>query len=176
MQAPQSVIDFFINILQDESLKARFKSAIASEDTPALLELAQERGHNFTDRELRQGLKHIQTILPSPAEIENLTLKEYRCTRNASYTANCSGRDDLTARQGYYLHAHSEEEAWQQMASRYPNETTAGFSIQDWSEHSGKSVTILKVEQDDNGNEVLINQEGKRAITNDEGDVIGYED
>jgi hypothetical protein len=62
------------------------------------------------------------------------------------------------------------------MASRYPNETTAGFSIQDWSEHSGKSVTILKVEQDDNGNEVLINQEGKRAITNDEGDVIGYED
>ena len=175
MPASQSVNDFFIAVLQDDDLKEQFTEALNKEDTPTLLEIAKEHGYDFTANELRQGLKHIHNILPNPVEIDNLTLKEYRCTRNASYTCDCYGRDDLTARQGYYIHAHSEEEAWQQMASRYPDETELGFSIQDWSEHSGKSVTILRVEQDDNGNEVLINQEGKRAITNNEGDVIGYE-
>lgn len=176
MPAPQSVIDFFISILQDNNLKERFQEAIASEDTPTLLKLAREHGHDFTAIELRQGLKHIRDILPTRREIENLTLKEYRCTRNAQYTGNCVGRDDITARQGYYIHAHSEEEAWQQMASRYPQETAAGFTIQDWSEHSNKSVVILRVEEDEAGNEILVNQDGKIAKTNDLGDVIGYED
>ena len=103
-------------------------------------------------------------------------MTEYRCTRNASYTGNCKGRDDITARQGYYIHAESEEEAWQQMAIRYPKETAAGFSVQDWSEGSGKSVVILRVEQDENGNEILVNQDGKIAKTNAQGDVAGYED
>jgi Nif11 domain len=176
MSVPQSVIDFFINILQNEKLKEQFQSAIASEDTPTLLKLARERGYDFSDRELQQGLKQIRDILPSPTEIDNLTLTEYRCTRNASYTGNCSGRDDITARQGYYIHAHSEEEAWQQMATRYPNETSAGFTVQDWSENSNKSVVVLRVERDEDGLEVLINQDGKIAKTNDKGDVIGYED
>jgi hypothetical protein len=35
---------------------------------------------------------------------------------------------------------------------------------------------VLRVEQDNNGNEVLVNQDGKIAKTNDQGDVIGYED
>ena len=61
------------------------------------------------------------------------------------------------------------------MAIRYPEETELGFTVQDWSANSGKSVTVLRVEQDEAGNEVLINQEGKKAITNDEGDVVGYE-
>ena len=103
-------------------------------------------------------------------------MTEYRCTRNASYTCDCYGRDDITARQGYYIHAESEEEAWQQMAIRFPEETRAGFTVQDWSENSGKSVVILKAERDEAGNEILVNSEGKKAITNDEGDVIGYED
>ena len=62
------------------------------------------------------------------------------------------------------------------MASRYPDETTVGFCVQDWSEHSGKSVAILRVERDDKGYETLVNQDGKKAMTNDDGDVIGYED
>jgi hypothetical protein len=103
-------------------------------------------------------------------------MTEYRCTRNADYDCDCYGRDDLTARQGYYIHAESEEEAWQKMAIRYPEETAAGFSVQDWSENSGRSVVILRSERDEAGNEVLINQESKKAITNDVGDVIGYED
>lgn len=102
-------------------------------------------------------------------------MTEYRCTRNASYSHDCIGYDDITARQGYYIHAESEEEAWQQMAIRYPQETEAGFSVQDWSDRSGKSVVVLRVEHDEIGNEILINQDGKIAKTNDKGDVIGYE-
>lgn len=176
MSASQSVSDFFISVLQDDNLRHQFTEALGRQDTPTLLKLAKESGYDFTANELRQGLKHIHNILPNTVEIENLTLKEYRCTRNSSYTGNCSGRDDLNARQGYYINAHSEEEAWQKMASRYPDETEAGFSIQDWSERSGKSVVILRAERDEAGNKTLFNQEGKKAITNDEGDVVGYED
>ena len=103
-------------------------------------------------------------------------MTEYRCTRNASYTCDCYGRDDIRARQGYYIHAESEEEAWQKMAIRYPEETELGFTVQDWSENSGRSVVILRKERDEAGNEFLVNSEGKKAITNDEGDVIGYFD
>ena len=103
-------------------------------------------------------------------------MTEYRCTRNASYTCDCYGRDDISARQGYYIHAESEEEAWQQMAIRYPEETAAGFTIQDWSERSSKSVVILRAETDEAGNRMLVNHEGKKAVKNDDGDVIGYED
>lgn len=103
-------------------------------------------------------------------------MTEYRCTRNALYLHDCTGRDDLRERQGHYIHAESEEEAWQKMAIQYPKETGAGFTIQDWSDRSGKSVVVLRVERDNKGNEILINQEGKKAITNDVGDVIGYED
>jgi hypothetical protein len=176
MQPPRSVFDFFITVLTDEIVRERFTQAIDKEDTPTLLKIAALHGYDFTAQELRQGLKQIHDLLPSPAEIDNLTLKEYRCTRNASYTGNCIGRDDLTVRQGYYIHAHSEEEAWQQMAARYPKETEAGFTIQDWSENSNKSAVILRVEHDEAGNEILVNQDGKIAKTNDKGDVIGYED
>ena len=104
-------------------------------------------------------------------------MTEYRCTRNFIYPEDDPDNvEHLSSRQGHYIHAESKEEAWQIMALRYPEETAAGFAIQDWSERSGRSVTILKVEQDEAGNETLINQEGKKAITNDEGDVIGYED
>lgn len=104
-------------------------------------------------------------------------MTEYRCTRNFPYPEDDPDNlEHLSLRQGHYIHAESEEEAWQKMAMRYPKETTAGFTIQDWSEHSGKGVTILKLERDEAGNEVLINQDGKKAITIDEGNVIGYEE
>lgn len=74
--------------------------------------------------------------------------KEYRCTRNALYTHNCTGRDDIRERQGYYIKANSEEEAWQIMATRYPEETTAGFTIQEWESFD---VTIVEVKRDEDG-------------------------
>lgn len=71
-------------------------------------------------------------------------MQEFRCTRNAPYTHDCTGRDDLRERQGYYIQAESEEEAWQQMALRFPQETEAGFTVQRW---EGFNVVVVEVTQ-----------------------------
>lgn len=68
--------------------------------------------------------------------------KEYRCTRNVLYSHQCLGRDDLSARQGYYITAASEEEAWQKMATRFPEEVTEGFTVQEW---EGFNVVVEEV-------------------------------
>jgi hypothetical protein len=149
MQASQSVVNFFMAVLQDENLRGQFTKALNSQNTPAILNLAKKQGYNFTANELRQGLKDIHNILPNPIEIENLTLREYRCTRNASYSHDCIGRDDLSARQGYYINAHSVESAWEQMATRFPKETDAGFTVEEW---EGFNVAVVQIERDDEGN------------------------
>lgn len=71
--------------------------------------------------------------------------KEYRCTRNALYAHNCIGYDDITARQGYYIQAATAEEAWERMAIRFPEETSVGFTVQDW---EGVNVVIEEVKRD----------------------------
>jgi hypothetical protein len=71
--------------------------------------------------------------------------KEYRCTRNALYTHDCLGHDDITARQGYYLWASSKEEAWQKMAVRFPEETNEGFTVQEW---EGFDVIVEEIKRD----------------------------
>lgn len=76
-------------------------------------------------------------------------MKEYRCTRNALYSHNCIGRDDITARQGYYIHANSIEEAWENMATRFPKETEAGFTVEEWESFN---VKLVRVERDQEGN------------------------
>ena len=68
--------------------------------------------------------------------------REYRCTRNALYMHDCTGRDDIRERQGHYVWANSEEEAWEEMAKRYPDETVDGFTTQEW---KGFNVTIGEV-------------------------------
>lgn len=60
------------------------------------------------------------------------TIKEYRCTRSALYQHDCPGQNDLGERRGYYIWAQTEEEAWQIMATRYPEETTVGFTVEKW--------------------------------------------
>jgi hypothetical protein len=75
--------------------------------------------------------------------------REYRCTRNALYMHDCTGRDDIRERQGHYVRANSEEEAWEEMAKRYPDETADGFTIQEW---EGFNVTIREVRRDDPSN------------------------
>ncbi|NJO64892.1 MAG: hypothetical protein HC836_44270 [Richelia sp. RM2_1_2] len=76
-------------------------------------------------------------------------MKEYRCTRNALYLHDCVGRDDIRERQGYYIWAVNEEAAWAEMARRYPEETEAGFTVQEWESFD---VKIVEVERDDEGN------------------------
>ena len=68
--------------------------------------------------------------------------KEYRCTRNASYSHQCLGHDDLTVRQGYYITATSSEEAWDKMAARFPEEAKEGFTVEEW---EGFNVTVVEV-------------------------------
>ncbi len=75
-----------------------------------------------------------------------MTHEEYRCTRNALYTHDCIGHDDITARQGYYIQANSAEEAWEKMAIRFPEEVKEGFTVQEW---EGFNVTIVEVKQDE---------------------------
>ena len=76
-------------------------------------------------------------------------VKEYRCTRNALYSHNCLGHEDLTARQGYYIRANSMEEAWEKMAMRFPKETGAGFTVEEWESFN---VKLVRVERDKEGN------------------------
>lgn len=76
-------------------------------------------------------------------------MREYRCTRNALYTHDCIGHDDTTPRQGHYIWAINEEAAWQEMARRYPKETEAGFTVQEWESFD---VKVVEVRRDENGN------------------------
>jgi len=78
-------------------------------------------------------------------------MREYRSTRNALYSHDCIGRDDVTARQGHFLWAESEEEAWQKMATRFPEETAEGFTVQEW---EGFNVTVVEIKRDENGNTI----------------------
>jgi hypothetical protein len=88
--------------------------------------------------------------------------KEYRCTRNALYTHDCLGHDDITVRQGYYIKANSEEEAWQKMATRFPEEVGAGFTVQEWESFN---VRVVEIKRDENGNIIEPREEldGERA-------------
>lgn len=72
--------------------------------------------------------------------------REYRCTRNALYSHQCLGHSDLSARQGYYVTAASQEEAWQKMACKFPEETSEGFTIEDW---QGFNVTVVEKNSED---------------------------
>lgn len=82
-------------------------------------------------------------------------MKEYRCTRNALYSHDCIGRDDLTARQGHYIHANSAEEAWEKMAIRFPKETEAGFTVEEWESFN---VKVVRVEPDEEGNLIEVDE------------------
>jgi hypothetical protein len=70
-------------------------------------------------------------------------LKEFRCTRNALYSHDCTGRDDIRERQGHYIWAINEEAAWQEMARRYPEETTDGFTVEPW--FGGGNTAVMEV-------------------------------
>jgi len=78
--------------------------------------------------------------------IAKIMQKEYRCTRNAPYTHDCLGHDNITARQGYYIEANSPEEAWEKMATRFPGETEEGFTVQEWESFN---VVVEEVKRDE---------------------------
>ncbi len=60
--------------------------------------------------------------------------KQFRCTRNTPYVSEDEllGKSDLSARQGYYVWADSEEDAIAQMSERFPSDNK-GFTVKVWS-------------------------------------------
>ncbi|MBE9169920.1 hypothetical protein IQ238_21135 [Pleurocapsales cyanobacterium LEGE 06147] len=80
------------------------------------------------------------------------------------------GHNAPTARQGYYIQTESAEEAWQKMAIRYPEETEAGFTVQEW--ELIENVIVVEVKQDENGNTIEVDQNGNIVKTDENGNVI----
>jgi len=62
-----------------------------------------------------------------------MSLNEYRFTRNRLYQADCPGRVHLSARNGHYITAESEQQARRQMCERYP-EDAGNFTCDIWKE------------------------------------------
>jgi hypothetical protein len=60
-------------------------------------------------------------------------MTQFRCTRNTPYEKGCPGYDNLSARQGYYITAETEHEAYMEMARRFPGDHL-GFAVQVWKE------------------------------------------
>ena len=56
-------------------------------------------------------------------------MNEYRCTRNQPYQHDCIGREDIGARQGYYIKAKNATDALLVMKREWPNDT-AGFTVE----------------------------------------------
>jgi formylmethanofuran dehydrogenase subunit E len=50
------------------------------------------------------------------------------------------------------IEAHSAEEAWQKMAIRFPEETDAGFTVEEWESFD---VKVVQVERDEKGNIII---------------------
>lgn len=50
-------------------------------------------------------------------------MKTYRFTLDNLYKHDCLGRDDVSVRQGHYVEARSEVDAWRQIRERFPNDT-----------------------------------------------------
>ena len=100
-------------------------------------------------------------------------MPEYRCTRNKSYAGDCTGRDDLTARQGYYIQAESPEGAWKEMATRFPDEVTYGFTVDQW---EGFNVKVVEVPQDKEleNKQDLLTQSSKQELLAQLSEVLEY--
>ena len=62
-------------------------------------------------------------------------MNEYRLTRNRPYMGtDCPGKNDRTARQGYYITAPTREEALVKMAQRFKDDVEfgCGFTCDLW--------------------------------------------
>ncbi len=59
----QKVQDFFLTILQDETLLQQFMTAADANDEDTLIKLASDRGYDLNKTSLRQGLKNIMNLI-----------------------------------------------------------------------------------------------------------------
>lgn len=61
-------------------------------------------------------------------------MNEYRCTRRTPYGPKTPGFKNLSARQGYYIRAETEQEALTRMREKFPNDALE-FDAQLWKEN-----------------------------------------
>ncbi|MGB3495288.1 MAG: hypothetical protein WBA57_21335 [Elainellaceae cyanobacterium] len=69
-------------------------------------------------------------------------MNTYRCTRSIPYQSG-QGKDNLCARQGYYIPATNAEEAIAQMQERFPDEPIESFTVEIWL-RAIESVQVVK--------------------------------
>ena len=73
-------------------------------------------------------------IFSEPSCIESMsnTNKEFRCTRNSLYQGESNlGKDNLSAREGHYVVADSEDAALDRMSELFPDDRR-GFTADFW--------------------------------------------
>lgn len=66
----EQVQDFFVTILQDETLLNLFMTALEAKDEDTLLKLAIAHGCELNKTSLRQGLKNIMNLIAPIALLE----------------------------------------------------------------------------------------------------------
>ena len=93
----------------------------------------------------RSGITRSKINSSPSSQNQAIMMREYRCTCNAPYQHPCAGQLDIRERQGYYIWADCEEAAWEQMAQKFPDETKAGFTTQEW---EGFNVRIVERRKD----------------------------
>ena len=62
-QSELQVMEFFAAALQDKVLLDRLKEAMGAKDNAAIITMAVERGYNFSQESLRQGLSRIRNMI-----------------------------------------------------------------------------------------------------------------
>jgi len=74
-------------------------------------------------------------------------MNEYRCTRTTpyghSYAPNAPCANDKTARQGHYVHAKDEVDAYNQMAKEFPEDLAGKSLTETFTVDFNKDVSFL---------------------------------
>lgn len=75
-QSQLQVMEFFAAVLQDKMLLNRLMQAMAAKDNAAIMAMAAERGYNFSQESLHQGLTKIFHLITPIMQEQNLAVSE----------------------------------------------------------------------------------------------------
>ncbi|QIR41769.1 Nif11 family protein (plasmid) [Tolypothrix sp. PCC 7910] len=75
-QSQLQVMEFFATVLQDKELLNRLMQAMAAKDNAAMITIAAERGYNFSQESLHQGLTKIFHLIEPIMQEQNLAVSK----------------------------------------------------------------------------------------------------
>lgn len=75
-QSELQVMEFFAVALQDKMLLDRLMEAIRTKDKAAIITMAAERGYNFSQESLHEGLTRIFHLITPIMQEKNLVVSE----------------------------------------------------------------------------------------------------